>query len=61
MPQHKDDTFIELKGIKKQYGGVTALDDVDFRVKTGEAIRFLLVWSSLHRVSFLLMANYIHS
>ena len=38
MPQHKDDTFIELKGIKKQYGGVTALDDVDFRVKTGEAI-----------------------
>ena len=38
MSQHRDDTFIELKGIVKRYGGVTALDDVDFRVKTGEAI-----------------------
>ncbi|MAL04724.1 MAG: lipase, partial [Rhodobiaceae bacterium] len=38
MSQHKDDTFIDLKGIVKRYGGVTALDDVDFRVKMGEAI-----------------------
>ena len=38
MSQQRDDTFIELKGIVKRYGGVTALDDVDFRVKTGEAI-----------------------
>ena len=38
MSKHDDDTFIELKGIVKQYGGVTALDGVDFRVKTGEAI-----------------------
>ncbi len=38
MSQYKDDTFIELKGIVKKYGGVTALDDVDFRVKLGEAI-----------------------
>ena len=38
MSQRRDDTFIELKGIVKRYDGVTALDDVDFRVKTGEAI-----------------------
>ena len=38
MSQQRDDTFIELKGIVKRYDGVTALDDVDFRVKTGEAI-----------------------
>ena len=38
MSKHDDDTFIELKGIVKQYGGVTALDGVDFRVKAGEAI-----------------------
>ena len=38
MSQHRDDTFIELKGIVKRYGGVTALDDVDFCVKAGEAI-----------------------
>ena len=38
MSQHRDAPFIELKGIVKRYGGVTALDDVDFRVKTGEAI-----------------------
>ena len=38
MSKHNDDTFIELKGIVKQYGGVTALEDVDFRVRTGEAI-----------------------
>ena len=37
MSQHRDDT-IELKGIVKRYGGVTVFDDVDFRVKTGEAI-----------------------
>ena len=38
MSQIDDDTFIEMKGIGKKYGGVTALDNVDFRVKTGEAI-----------------------
>jgi simple sugar transport system ATP-binding protein len=38
MSKHDDDTFIEMKGIGKQYGGVTALEDVDFRVKSGEAI-----------------------
>ena len=38
MSKHDDDTFIELRGIVKQYGGVTALDGVDFRVKTCEAI-----------------------
>ncbi len=38
MSKYNDDTFIELKGIVKQYGGVTALEDVDFRVRTGEAI-----------------------
>jgi len=38
MSKHDEDTFIELKGIVKQYGGVTALDEVDFRVKAGEAI-----------------------
>ena len=71
MSQHRDDTFIELKGIVKRYGGVTALDDVDFRVKTGEAIclagengsgkstliKILAVSSSLHQVRFSLMTN----
>ena len=38
MSKLDDDTFIEMKGIGKQYGGVKALDNVDFRVKTGEAI-----------------------
>jgi simple sugar transport system ATP-binding protein len=38
MSKHDDDTFIEMKGIRKKYGGVTALEDVDFRIKTGEAI-----------------------
>ena len=38
MSKYNDDTFIELKGIVKQYGGVSALEDVDFRVRTGEAI-----------------------
>jgi len=38
MSKIDDDTFIEMKGIGKKYGGVTALDNVDFRVKTGEAI-----------------------
>jgi simple sugar transport system ATP-binding protein len=38
MSQNDDKTFIALKGIVKQYGGVTALDEVDFRIKPGEAI-----------------------
>lgn len=29
-------TFIELKSVGKRFGGVTALDGIDFRIKAGE-------------------------
>jgi len=33
--------FLELKNIKKKFGGVTALDNVDFAIKKGEVIALI--------------------
>ena len=38
MTRDEETAFIEVKGITKRYGGVTALDDVDFRIRAGEAL-----------------------
>lgn len=38
MASSDENAFIALKDITKKYGGVTALDNADFQIKTGEAI-----------------------
>jgi ABC-type sugar transport system ATPase subunit len=38
MAAPEPDAFVAMTGITKRYAGVTALDDVDFRVAAGEAV-----------------------
>ena len=38
MPAAPRDAFVQLQGVTKRYGGVTALEDVDFAVAPGEAL-----------------------
>ena len=38
MAAPETDAFVSMTGVTKRYAGVTALDDVDFRVAAGEAV-----------------------
>lgn len=38
MTDAQTDAFIKMHGVTKRYAGVTALDDVDFTIKPGEAV-----------------------